>query len=101
MVYMGSNTTNLRVLVDEWKQQLLQDTKGKVMEPNNNDKANTKVVISWLKSQCLKTLDGSMICCYCGFICYKQASLGNFNNHEGTYEFNSDLNNTLTLLFFL
>ena len=63
LIYMGSNTTNLGVLVYEWKQQLLEDTKGKLLEPELHDKANEKAVIGWLKSQCLKTLDGSIICC--------------------------------------
>ena len=87
LVYMGSSMTNLRVLVDGWKQQLLQDTKGKVLETFPQNKANVRAVIGWLENNCLKSPESALVCCYCGFICYKHATLGNFNTHMRTHLF--------------
>ena len=65
MVYMGSDMTNLRVLVDGCKQKLLKDAKSVKTQPLNL--GNKRLVISWLKSLCMKSRDGSIVCCYCGY----------------------------------
>ena len=85
-LYMGEALTNLKMLTDQWKQVLLQDSKKlkkekEQMKEQGLETGQVKLVLDWLKNKCVKTTDNATVCLYCGLICYKQSNNENFMKH--------------------
>lgn len=78
-VYTGDNVSDLKQLMDAWKQNLMLDSK---------DLAEKEVYS--LRLKCPRTTDGAIVCIYCGFICYSQSETGNYKRHINVHLFRTN-----------
>ena len=94
LLYMGEKMTNLQELTDQWKQVLLQDSrrlkeeKEQVKElGQEQEPGQAKLILEWLKRNCMKTTENATVCLYCGLICYEQSISQNFMKHMKNHLF--------------
>ena len=77
---MGETLTDLKTLTDKWKHRLQKGVKMvEQWQLEGDGREVRRRMVGWIKSQCIKTTTGQIVCVYCGLICSEQDKP--FNHH--------------------
>ena len=88
LVFTGAEISSLKKLTEVWKKNLEQDSQGHELEVGSTMGWGQKKlarqrrqVFLWCRKRCLKTVEGGIVCFFCGFVCFKQSERHNFTSH--------------------